>query len=150
MRLFRPLFCVAICTLLISRTDAAQPVKSNFLVTPVPSQKTVAIAKMRWFVSLTADEYGKIRGKKLNFFQRLSFNLTQHRVKQWLRHYDYGDPTILQKISWLIKGLLIGPIALLLIYIFATEDEQELITWTWIGFAGWCVWVGILVILLLQ
>jgi hypothetical protein len=102
------------------------------------------IAKMKSFIGLTADEYGKLRGKKLNFLERLSFKASQRRMRQMLKHYEYGDgPTILQKISWLIKGLLLGPIALLIGYLFLKDDDRELIKWIWFGFAGFAVIVAI-------
>jgi hypothetical protein len=112
-----------------------------------PSKEMLQVAKMRWFASLSLDQYSKVRGKKLNFMERLSFHLSQNRMKKMLKHYDYGEVTTLQKISWLLKGLLLGPIAVLLAYIFAGEDEREIITWAWIGFAGFAV---ILTIILLS
>jgi hypothetical protein len=95
------------------------------------------VAQMKMFISLTPDQYGKLRGKKLNFFGRIALRLTQHRMKQMLKSYDYGDgPDTLQKISWLLKGLLLGPIALILGYIFLKDDDRELIKWIWFGFIG--------------
>lgn len=95
------------------------------------------VAEMKMFISLTPEQYGKLRGKKLNFFGRIAFRLTQHRMKQMLKSYDYGDgPDTLQKISWLLKGLLLGPIALILGYIFLKDDDRELIKWIWFGFIG--------------
>ncbi len=86
------------------------------------------IAQMKIFVNMTVDEYGKLKGKKLNFFERLSFKASQHRMKLMLKAYDAGDgPTTLQKISFLLKGLLLGPLALILGYIFLKDDERELI-----------------------
>jgi hypothetical protein len=125
------------------------PINSYSLGNPVPS-RSERIAQMKRIVSMTVQEYGKWRGKKLNFFERLSFKISQHRMKQLLKYYDFGEPTTLQKIAWLLKGLLLGPIALLLVYLFASDDERDLIKWVWFGFAGWVVWVTIVVILLLQ
>lgn len=106
------------------------------------------VTQMKSFVSMTAEQYGKLRGKKLNFFERLSFKASQHRINQMLKHYEYGDgPATLQKISWLIKGLLFGPLALLLGYIFLKDDDRALIKWIWFGFIGFS---AIVVILLLS
>ena len=126
------------------KMDSAQSLRD-----PVPPKQAEQIIKMKWFVKMTTEEYGKLRGKKLNFLERISFKMSQHRMKKMLQQYDYGEPSIFQKISWLLKGLILGPIALLLVYLFANDEEQELIQWTWFGFAGWVVWVGILVYLLL-
>ena len=104
------------------------------------------IQQMKWFVHLTTAEYGKLRGKKLNFIERVSFKFTQHRMKQMLAHYKWDEPTILSKISWLFKGLLLGPIALLIIYLIARDEEKELIKWVWFGFAGWVALVAIILL----
>ena len=134
----------------LSLSSAALPGSSKTMEIPPVSKQELRIRQMKWFVSLSVADYEKLKGKKLSFFQRVSFKLSQHRMKQMLKYFDYGEPTVFQKISWLIKGLILGPIALALVYIFANEDERELIKWTWFGFAGWVVWVGIAVILLLH
>src|SRR5579859_4360859 len=127
---------------------AASKIDSVFSVGPTLYKQELMIMQMKRFVSMTPEEYGKLRGKKLNFFQRMAFNMTQHRMKRMLSRYDYGDPSIFQKISWLLRGLVLGPIALLLVYAFARDEERELIKWVWYGFAGWVIWVGILLIVL--
>ncbi|MBS1918289.1 MAG: hypothetical protein JST87_18630 [Bacteroidetes bacterium] len=102
---------------------------------------------MQLFSKMTIADYEKLKGRKLNFFERLSFKLSQRRAKKMLKYYEYGEgPTTLQKISWLLKGLLLGPIALLLGYLFLKDDDRELIKWIWFGFAGFA---AIVVIILL-
>ena len=114
---------------------------------PKSSKQQTMQAKMKVFASLTLENYEKIKGRKLNFFERLSFRISQRRVKTLLKHNDYGDePGILQKISWLFKGILLGPIALLIGYIFLKDEERELIKWIWFGCIGF---VAILAIILL-
>jgi lipoprotein signal peptidase len=68
-------------------------------------------------------------------------------MKRLLKSYDYGDgSTILQKISWLLKGILLGPIAVLLAYIFLKDEERELIKWAWFGCIGFAaILIGILI-----
>ena len=109
-----------------------------------PSKEMLQLAKMRLFAGLSIEEYSKLKGKKLNFLERFSFRLTQNRVKKMLKRYDYGDVTVLQKISWLLKGLLLGPIAVLLAYLFVGEDERELIKWVWFGFAGFVAIIAVI------
>lgn len=112
-----------------------------------PKKEHIRIAQMKWYVGLTLADYEKWRGKKLNFFQKASFNLSQKRMKNMLKRYDYGEVGVLEKISWFGKGLLLGPIAVLLAYIFMSEEESELIKWTWFGFAGWAVLVVAILLL---
>src|SRR5689334_22788592 len=95
-----------------SNLSSKKPVEAN-----APGKSELMLREMRWFAGLTIKDYEKLKGKKLNFFERISFKLNQHRVKQMLKH-DYGDePTTIQKISWCFKGLILGPIALILGYI---------------------------------
>ncbi len=111
-----------------------------------PGNKERMIAQMKWFAGLSIKDYEKLSGKKLSFFERISFKLNQRRVRQMLRHNDWDEPTVLQKISWCFKGIILGPIALLLGYIFLRDEERELLKWIWFGFAGWCVIVAILLL----
>lgn len=113
------------------------------------SQKDqMMIAELKVFANMSMKEYEQLTGQKSNFFQRLSFRMNQHRARVMLKAYDYGDgPTTLQKISWLLKGILLGPIAVALAYIFLKDDDRELIKWAWFGFIGF---TAIVVILLLS
>ncbi|HSN09946.1 MAG TPA: hypothetical protein VLS85_12980, partial [Hanamia sp.] len=98
---------------------------------------------------MTPAEYGKLRGKQLNFLERISFRLSQHRMKHMLKNYEYGDgPGTLQKISWLIKGLLFGPLALIIGYLFLKDDDRELIKWIWFGFIGFAAFVALYFLLM--
>ena len=108
------------------------------------NKQELMMMKMKWFVQLTPADYGKLRGKKMNFFERAAFKLSQHRMKKMLKHYNQEYPGTLQKISWLIKGLLLGPLAVLLAYIFLKDDDRELIKWAWIGFAGFAIIIAVL------
>ena len=111
-------------------------------VEQLSAKDQLMVARMRFFVNMSAEQYGKLKGKKLNFFERLSFKVSQRRMKLMLKAYDDGDgPTTLQKISWLLKGLLFGPLALILGYIFLKDDERELIKWIWFGFIGFAAFV---------
>ena len=94
------------------------------------------ISQMRFYASLSLKDYEKLRGKKLNFVEKQLFKISQHRMKKMLKAYEGDGPTTIQKISWLLKGLLLGPIALILGYIFLKDEERELIKWIWFGFIG--------------
>jgi hypothetical protein len=152
MRLKKTIFPVAIVFLLnfISFSSVASlPVASTpgrIVYKDIAPQRELMLQQMKWFVKLTPSEYGKLMGKKLNFVEKISFNLSQHRMKRMLKHWD--EPTTLQKISWFAKGLVLGPIAVLLAYIFLKDDERELIKWAWFGFATLAVVIGVLLLVL--
>jgi hypothetical protein len=103
------------------------------------------------FVKLSAKEFGALTGKKLNLFQRLSFNITKARMKHDLKKNpnlkitDYIDAdtstTFRLDILWLILGILIGPIGVLIAYL--SHQEKYKITSSWIGFAVWLILGGV-------
>lgn len=106
----------------------------------------------REFVKLSAKDYSALTGQKLNFLQRLSFNLTRAKMKRDLKKNpnlkitDYinsdGDGTTFRLDAlWLILGILIGPIGVLLAYL--TKQERYKITSSWIGFAVWLILGGV-------
>ncbi len=112
------------------------------------SKDQLRVAQMKWFVSLTVPGYEKLKGKKINFLEKFSFKLSQKRMKKMIKLYDDGEVTTLEKISWLLKGLVLGPIAVLLAYIIFKEDKRELIKWTWFGFAGWAVLLAVILLVI--
>ena len=143
--------CLVLFSLMLSlivrpaqAASIAAVVSNPAVLNSPPSKEMVQLAKMRWFASLSIEDYSELKGKKLNFMERFSFRLSQNRVKKMLKRYDYGDVTVLQKISMLLKGLLLGPIAVLLAYLFVGEDERELIKWVWFGFAGFVAIIAVI------
>lgn len=95
------------------------------------------IAQMKQFAGMTLKQYEIVRGRKLNFIERFAFHAAQRRAKHLLKKHTYGDDfTFLQKLSWFLKGFVLGPIALLLGYLLLQDEERELIKWIWYGFAA--------------
>jgi hypothetical protein len=150
MKIFKPLFFVISIFSFSLYSYAVNPVSSPVYPTevnkPVNPGKERMRQQLQWFANLTVKQYEQVKGKKLNFFERVTFKLNQRRAKQMLKHYYWDEPTTWQKISWLFKGLILGPIALILGYIFFRDEERELIKWIWIGFAGWCAIVAIILL----
>lgn len=107
------------------------------------------VAQMKAFAGMTAEKYGELRGKKLNLLEKLAFKANQQRAKNLLKAYSkHDEPNVLSKISWLVKGLLFGPLALLFGYLFLKDDDRELIKWIWFGFAGFVAIVAIFLLTL--
>jgi hypothetical protein len=111
-------------------------------VTPL-SKKQQQLAAMKWFVNLTPTEYGNLRGKKLNFFEKASFKLTQYRMKQQLKHASSDDGS---GVNWggLALGFFLGLLGVLGAYIFSSDSN--FIKWTWIGLAIWVVLVILIIV----
>ena len=89
---------------------------------------------MKWFVNLSPKEYGKMRGKKLNIFEKLSFKLTQFRMKQQLKANKSGDSEGVNWAGFALGGFL-GLIGVLGAYIFS--KDKNFIKWTWVGCGVW-------------
>ncbi|MES1224761.1 MAG: hypothetical protein ABUT20_55230 [Bacteroidota bacterium] len=113
---------------------------------PLPDDKDHMRRQLQWFAGLTLKDYESLRGKKLNMFEKFSFRINQRRAKQMLKHADWDEVTVWQKISWCFKGLILGPIALILGYIFLKDEERVLIKWIWFGFAGWCAVLALILL----
>ncbi len=139
------IFLTAFAASTIPLSSITEPTANSSL----PKKDQIRLAQMRQFISMSPDEYGKLSGHKLNFLERFSFKISQHRMKKMLKRYEYGDgPNTLSKISWLLKGLILGPIALLIGYLFLKDDDRELIKWIWFGFAGFSIIVVALLLTL--
>ena len=136
-----------VCALLLTFTTKASMIKpssDSFSNPPFKSIEQLKIFQMQRFAKMTLSEYEIQKGRKLNFFERLSFRSTQHRITKMLKQYDNEDgPSTLSKISWFIKGLLFGPLALIIGYIFLKEDERQVLKWAWFGFAGFLIILGL-------
>ena len=114
-----------------------------------PVNEQVRIMQMKKFVEMTPAGYERLSGKKMHVLQKIAFKLSQKRMKNMLRSYRYGNVSVLQKISWFLRGMLFGPFAVLLAYIFTTEDNRELIKWAWFGFAAQGLLFGIVTLVVL-
>lgn len=115
----------------------------------LPVDERARIMQMKKFVALTPAGYERLSGKKMHVLQKAAFKLSQKRMKNMLRSYRYGNVSVLQKISWFLRGMLFGPLAVLSAYIFTTEDNRELIKWAWFGFAGQGLLFGIVALIVL-
>ncbi len=127
-----------------NNTTASETPKKQLSITD-----QLRMAQMKAFASMTVENYGELRGNRLNVFEKLAFKVNQRRAKNLLKTYSkHDEPNVLTKISWLCKGILLGPIALLIGYLFLKDDDRELIKWIWFGFAGLAAIVVILLLTL--
>ena len=108
------------------------------------------IAQLNQFAGITLKQYEIARRRKLNFIERFAFNAAQRRAKHLLKKHTYGDDfTFLQKLSCFLKGFVLGPIAVLLVYLLLKDEERGLIKWIWLGFAALVVTVLIVALVTL-
>ncbi|MDB5223478.1 MAG: hypothetical protein JWN83_2145 [Chitinophagaceae bacterium] len=116
-----------------------KPVANTELPSTLVSSKYLNASE---FVKLSVKEFSDLTGKKLNFFQRMSFKVTKMRMKHDLKKnpglkitdYIDGDGSFRVDILWLFLGLILGPIGVLIAYL--TKQESYKITSAWIGFGA--------------
>ena len=137
MKPFKSLFVLIAFSLIGSVSHSAVPssaVTGISFVTPEAkptlSNKQQQLLYMKWFVTLSPKEYGKMRGRKLNFFEKASFTFTQFRMKQQLKSARGGEG---EGVNWggLALGAFLGLIGVVGAYIFS--KDKNFIKWTWVG-----------------
>jgi len=158
MRKLLPFFIFITFVTLIVNSFAIMPFSSTFIPPETESvtdaglskEALIQIAQLKQFSGMTLKQYEIARGRKLNFMERFAFHAAQRRAKHLLKKHTYGDDfTFLQKLSWFLKGFVLGPITLLLGYLLLQDEERELIKWIWYGFAALIVTVLIVVLVTL-
>jgi len=136
---------------------------NSSVVTPVTATPVVLSADQMKipvgngnFVSLlqlskmSVKEYEQLSGKKMGFFNRLSFKAAQKK----LSHSINADGTITDKkmlkafggssdgttgfhLGGFALGFLIGLIGVLIAYLIKDGKKPNRVKWAWIGFAAW-------------
>lgn len=170
MRLTNKLITAFILIIVFLQTNSSF---ASSLAVPLTTKQEASTAlsakyfKVSEFVKLSPKEFSKLTGKKLNVFQKLSFEIIKLKMKHDLKRNpgilitDYNKAPAKGSgfnIMWFLLGIA-GPIlglfmpylALFLLFSFlpviiayTTHQDRESIKSVWIGFG-----VGMLLILLL-
>lgn len=109
------------------------------------------------FVKLSAKEFEKITGKKLNLPQRIYFKIVQRKLKHELRknpdllitkYYEPQKAKIKFDALWFVIAAFIGPLGVLAAYTSKLRKggptRKNKITSAWLGFALFILWFGFL------
>jgi len=121
--------------------------KATEIFLPVGNDKKISLTDLS---TINIKDFENLTGRRLKFFDRLVFKGAKKKLrhsinsdgtvnKRLLNYMSDDEVTTWSKISWLIKGLLLGPLAVLIAYLFLKDDERELIKWAWFGFAGFLI-----------
>jgi hypothetical protein len=135
-----------------------------FAIKPLPGSNISISNKYDYlrgdvFVRMSAREFAKASGTRLNFFQRLYFHVIKHQVKRELEHnpnllitayYDTATGKFKFNPLWFVIAAVIGPLGVLLAYYSHPQkngpDKKDRTTSAWLGFAFWILWFGYLFI----
>ena len=112
------------------------------------------------FVNLTATEFAAVTGKKLNFFQKISFKIIQRRVRRDLKknpgvmitdYYDQEKAKFKFDALWFTIAAFVGPLGILAVYTShlrkgSLTTKKDKITSAWLGFALFVIWFGLVFI----
>ncbi|MGZ5247387.1 MAG: hypothetical protein ACXWV5_10115 [Flavitalea sp.] len=113
---------------------------------PKPSPFTNMTVKE--FLTLTPKKYQEMTGTKMKLSQKVSLKIAQSKVKKMAKKnpdmnimpFTQGIDTSDFSIGGFVLGLLLGVIGVLIAYLIG---DQQIIKWSWYGFAIW----GIIVLL---
>lgn len=93
------------------------------------TKKTMQRAAMEEFSKMTVAQYEQIRGKKMNFFERMSFKMSQKKAKHMLKKADAESEGF--NIGGFALGFLLGLLGVLIAYL--ASHDSNLHKWSWIG-----------------
>lgn len=102
-------------------------------------KKANELAMMKVIANMSVSEYEMLSGKKMNFFEKISFKATKKRVERKLSRAE--NLTSGFNLGGFVLGFLVGLIGVLLAYVFS--KDKNLRKWSWIG------WGASLVLLLI-
>jgi hypothetical protein len=172
---------ILLLLLLLLFVVSSMPVSYGFSVIRYPANGLNASSSLslknitaREFVKLSPREFSALTGKKLNFFQRLSFKIVKLRLKHDLKknpnltinqYMNNGKTDCSFSICWFLLGL-VGPLlglltgsligvvlvaAIPIVVAYLTMQEKYKINSAWIGLgAGVIIFLVLAVIALSQ
>jgi len=125
------------------------PLKASEIFFPVG--KTGQKISLLDLSKINIKDFEKLRGKKLDFFDRLSFKAAQKKVRSGINH----DGTISNKrvenflnqrsgetgfhIGGFALGFFLGAIGIVIAYVLNDDYKRNRVKWAWIGFGTFLV-----------
>lgn len=115
---------------------------------PLGEGKTISLLELS---TISAKDYEKLAGKKMNFFNRLTFKMAQHKLakcmdadgkitnKKLLKAFSNEDHSRGFHIGGFALGFFVGLIGVLIAYLIKDDYKKNRVKWSWIGFATWLV-----------
>jgi len=138
---------LCVCILLLSSSHATSsiltPPKLNAKDVLVPVGKLGNKISVFELSRIGTSDYQQLTGEKMNLFNKLSFKITQHKLRQNINQ----DGTFTRKamarffggetgfhFGGFALGFFLGLIGLLIAYLIKDDYKPNRVKWAWIGF----------------
>ena len=103
--------------------------------------KTISLKELS---TISRTELENLRGKKMNFFEKMSFTLGQKKLqknidqqgnlsKKFVKHMAYGEGGF--HFGGFALGFFVGLIGVLIAYLINDDLKRDRVKWAWIGLA---------------
>lgn len=123
------------------------PLKASEVYLPVgKSGKMISLLDLS---QIRVKDFEKLTGKDMKLFDKIGFKLAQKKLRRSINNDQTLNKKQIEKylrkdtqkgtaISWggLLLGIFLGPIGVLIAYLFKDDNRKQRINWAWIGFAA--------------
>lgn len=139
--MLRRIFLIA--TLFIVKFSyGAFPVATPATASAIKENAAKEVHEVKTVANISAKEYEKLTGKKMNFIERLLFSIEKRRfINEWKK----PQATKGVNVGGFVLGLFFGPFGVLFTYMFSHDTNFR--KWAWVGF-GVFVFILLLIVLL--
>ena len=119
---------------------------SELYLTVGKTGKSISLMELS---QISFKDFENVTGRKMKFFERLSFTLAQKKVRNIInrdgtisiskmrKYVEHHDDQTGACIGGFFLGLVLGPLGLLLAYSSTDDKKHNRIIWAWIGMAIW-------------
>ena len=119
---------------------AELPSNANYIFLPVGSSgQTISLMALS---KISIGEFELLKGKKLNFFDRIGFKLGQRQLRNKIADDDSGS-----NFGGFALGFGLNIWGILIAYLINDEKKRQRVKWAWIGFGTLAVLVSLFAII---
>ena|SRR5690349_2492678 len=146
-KIFTLLLVVSFYTPLLAATvPVDKPLNAKEIMVPIAKGKFISFQDLAY---IKVADYEKVTGKKMSFFKKLEFKLTQRKLRNSINEDGTFSNKRMEKmlkddmsgtsgfhIGGFALGLFLFLIGVLIAYLINDEKKQNRVKWAWIGAAA--------------
>ena len=146
-KIFTLLLVVSFCTPLLAATvPADKPLNAKEIMVPIAKGKFISFQDLAY---IKVADYEKVTGKKMSFFKKLEFKLTQRKLRNSINEDGTFSNKRMEKmfkddmsgtsgfhLGGFALGLFLFLIGVLIAYLINDGKKQNRVKWAWIGAAA--------------